>query len=871
MNFKSAIILVLVWSSCQLGATAQIKLGVDTLLQGGIVDSIKQAESLRPSSQQPVVTKTITGLVIDKESREPVPFATVFIPNTPIGTVTEYAGVFTLDVTKRPHDTLKVQLVGYKPFTVLLRADTGIYLIEMEVNDNVLSELVVRPKEDPAIALIKEVVRHKPENDPAKWDNYGYEAYTKIELDLLNLSKEQFESLPVPMLKKFSYIYDNLDTTGEQSFLPFYLTETISDYYYQKKPNKVKEFVRASRVKGINNKNMTNSMSKYLGNLYLALAPYDKYIEFFGKPYVSPISASGLLFYQYRIIDTTYIDGDEVIELKFWPKQYGTNTFDGTIKIVNEVYALQYIEATLPKSANLNWVKDAKFYKKYLPINDSNWFCVQENFTAEILMAQEEGLLKMPGMIVRRTNSYKDIKVNSEQVKQKIDDPKLKLAVTVADSATNDNDTYWQQARHNSLNKNEQAIYNMIDTIEADPKYQRFRKYAKILMTGMVKAGPVEFGPYWSMYSNNLVEGNRYRFSMGTTPKLSKKIYLNGYVAYGMLDQRFKYNFTAFYLMKRYPRTYFNFTYTHDIDRTVNYYDQVSFDNILNVAIRKKGIPQKLMFATDVRFEYYKEYASGFSHQFNFIHKIFDPYDPLPDASIFTSGEGKPTTTVTASEFGVQLRYAPGERFIEGNYYRYSLGAKKPIFQLRYAAGIKGVLNSNYNYHRLNLSVSDKIKIPLFGSLYVNVFGGKYWGDLPYTLLEQHPGNETYYYNKLAFNMMNQYEFLSDQFVGANIEHSIGSGIFRYIPYVKKLKFRQFWTAKGVVGSLDAANRAINLNKGFMFRTLENDPYVELGTGVENIFRVLRVDFIWRVTPQSLPNETVLRNFGIFGSMKVAF
>ena len=190
---------------------------------------------------------------------------------------------------------------------------------------------------------------------------------------------------------------------------------------------------------------------------------------------------------------------------------------------------------------------------------------------------------------------------------------------------------------------------------------------------------------------------------------------------------------------------------------------------------------------------------------------------------------------------------------------------------MHYAVGIKGLLNGGYDYHKVTLTVSDQIKIAPLGSLYVNLFGGKYFGTLPYLLLENHPGNESYAYNKYAFNMMTNFEFLSDQYAGANIEHSIGGGVFKYIPLIKKLKFRQFWTAKGVIGSLDSANSALNLNKGYAFRTLEKSPYIELGTGVENILRVFRIDFVWRVLPLSTPAEPKTKYFGIFGSFKINF
>jgi hypothetical protein len=185
---------------------------------------------------------------------------------------------------------------------------------------------------------------------------------------------------------------------------------------------------------------------------------------------------------------------------------------------------------------------------------------------------------------------------------------------------------------------------------------------------------------------------------------------------------------------------------------------------------------------------------------------------------------------------------------------------------------LKGVLNGGYDYTKLNFSVSDDIKIPPLGTLYLNIFAGKYFGSLPYPLLEIHPGNETYYYNKYAFSMMNQFEFISDQYVGLNVEHSLGGGLFKLIPGVRKLKLRQFWTTKAVIGSLSDSNAALNLDKGYTFRTLEKSPYIEVGTGIENILKLFRVDFVWRLTPANLPISTTGQtpsSFGIFGSLIV--
>lgn len=835
----------------------------------GQTDSITIDTSLLQTN--PASTSyAIRGTVKDKKTGEAIQFATIaFKGAEATGTAADLDGNFELIVDTLPSDTLIIQALGYNPiYRELDSGERNIQLyITLETTANKLNEVVVVAGEDPAILLLKKVIAHKPVNNPDKTENYRYEAYNKIEIDLLNLDKKQFESLPVPYLRNLSYIYDNMATTEDgDKYLPFFLTEALSDYYFQRKPKKTKELIKATHIRGVNN----NSINTYLGTMNLDINPYDNYMALFDKKFVSPISNAGPTFYKYKIIDTQSAYGHKIIILTYEPLRKGENCFSGTIRIVDSVYALEYVFAEIPKEANINWVKGAEFYKQYGPIGDSLWFCIKENFTAKFLPPGNT-ILKPPGFIARKTTSYKNIVVDDAKNVEMVNSNKLKPDVVLEDTAREVDPETWVGLRHEKLNTREQSIYNMFDTLEQDPKYTRFRNFAKVMVTGVIKAGPVEFGPYWNTYSYNQVEGHRFRFSMGTTPKLFKDIYLNGYVAYGTNDKRFKYSASGLWLLDRQPRSYVFASYTADIDRTVNYYDKVSYDNIFSVAIRKAGVPPKFIFAKDARLEYYKEYYSGFSHMLTFLRKEFDPYSPLPDIGIFKDEGGHTSDIVTNTEVNIRLRYAYKEKFLEGNYYRTSLGSKYPIVEFRYVLGLKGVLNGGYDYQKMILTVSDNIRIAPFGSIYVNIFGGKYFGTLPYPLLEAHPGNEFYAYNKYAFNMMTQYEFISDQYAGFNVEHSLGGGLFNYIPLIKKLKFRQFWTAKGVIGSLSDANKQLNLDKGFTFRTLEGNPYLELGTGVENILKLFRIDFVWRVTPRTLPNETQLKNFGIFGSVKFTF
>ena len=116
---------------------------------------------------------------------------------------------------------------------------------------------------------------------------------------------------------------------------------------------------------------------------------------------------------------------------------------------------------------------------------------------------------------------------------------------------------------------------------------------------------------------------------------------------------------------------------------------------------------------------------------------------------------------------------------------------------------------------------------------------------------------------------MSRFEYLTDSYAGFNIEHNIGSGLFRYIKITRKLKFRQFWEVKGVVGDLSDKNQQLNFVGNSPFQSLNNKMYLEAGTGIDNIFKFFRVDFILRVLPQPLP-EIKSERFGVFVGFRLS-
>jgi Family of unknown function (DUF5686)/CarboxypepD_reg-like domain len=804
-------------------------------------------------------TRIVRGIVKDAVSDERIAFVSVQFKNTTTGTLTDSSGSFSFWVEKLPSDTLVVTSVGYQPFTTVLKPGTDSITLTILLERASFSEaVVVRTKVNKGLLVWRRIVKNKPQHDlSVAYSNFRYELYNKLELDINRINKEKLKE--IRFLRPFGFVLNNVDTTEEKPFLPIFLTETISDYFVQTKPARYKEIIKASRTSGVDNE----SVSKLLGGMYQNVNVYHNFIPVFDKQFVSPISDNGDAYYKYRVTDTQYISGRRYYHLVFTPKRKGENTFEGDCWVHDPSYAIQKMNLRLSKDANINFVESLSLIQEFKLIDDSTWFLAKDKFVIDIAPV---GKTKF-GFIGRKTTTYRDVHTNDSLVTAELSKNKIREEIVMGKDADNKAEEYWKSSRHEELGKNEKSIYAMIDTLQKMPLFIKYTEWLGFIGTGYKNIGNFQIGPWFNWITGNVVEGTRLRFDLGTNMYFNRKIYLHGYLAYGFKDKRFKGKAEAFYLLNKHPRFYIYGSYSNDLDYGQSYYDEVSGDNIFALAIRKPGVPIKFVNLEEERLEIFKETYYGLSGLLAITHRKYDPLLNLPGKENFILGKGQALNSFEAS---FRLRFAYLEKFLETNFFRSSLGSPYPILEFRYTKGFAGIMRSSYKYARISGGVSDYINIPPYGSVYYNVFGGKIFGTLPYMLLESHPGNEIFYYNKYAFNMMNRYEYLSDKYAGFNIEHNFGNGLFRFIPLTRRLRFRQFWSAKGLWGSLSEANRSLNFVGNHPFQTLDDKTYLEVGTGVDNIFRVFRLDFIWRVLPQPLPKERIKR-FGIFGSFKLGF
>jgi hypothetical protein len=809
-------------------------------------------------------TKVLRGVILDIQSGERVPFASMKLDKSGYGKLSDSAGGFIFRFEKWPHDTLVISYVGFQNYSLPLNdslfsrwGNDSVFLTVNLQRGKYNNEVTISRKVDFGLLLWRKIVKHKESNDRYRFHNFSYELYNKLELDLNKVNRQRMES--VKLLKPFKFILNNIDSSESQPFLPLYITETLSDYYFERDPTKRREFIKGSKTVGLDNV----SVSKYLGGMEQNIDFYNNFIPVFDKRYVSPLSNNGDYYYRYKIVDTQYVNSRRLLHLIFTPKRKGENTFEGDCWVHDTSFAIQKMTLRLDANANINFVQEMSLIEEFSLVNDTTWFLTKDKFVVSLNPLGKNKI----GMIGRKTTTYKNIVYNDSSVIRQIDKNKIPEEVLFSGNARNRPDSFWLAHRHEELSKDEKAVYKMVDTLMKMPQFHTYANVLNFIGTGYMDIGNYQIGPWYNWIYSNELQGLRLRFDLGTNSGFNKNLILHGYLAYGFGDQVWHEEADAMYVFRRNPRMTLYGMYRQDLDYGQQYYDEITSDNIFAIAVRKPNVPIKFINLTEQKLEWFNEWLNGFSVTLTADHKVYNPELNLAPISDFEKGSGNP---MNGFELAVNLRFAFLEKFFENNFYRTSLGSDYPIIDVKYTRGIPGILGSTLTYNKFFVSISDIVKVPPIGTIYYDFFGGKTTGVQPYPFLNIAPGNETYYYNKYAFSLMNKYEYLHDQFLGVNYEHNIGTGIFRFTGITRKLKWRQFYNIKLLWGHLSPENTVYNNNADYQFKSLDGRTYMEVGTGVDNIFKFCRVDFIWHVLPTG-QNLSYQQKFGVFGSFRFSF
>ena len=810
-----------------------------------------------------------SGIVKDSITGEPLPFVSVYFDGSTIGAMTDDNGTFTLQ-NNQGYTKLAAASLGYDTKFIDLKPGKKNDNLEVLLKPTAfeISEVVVKPKrekytrkDNPAVELIKKVIAHKNDNRIEAKPEYQTEVYEKLSLSLdnfnPNLDKNKF-------LKKFKFIKNYLDTSefNGKPILTVSVRENLSDFYYRKSPKAEKTIVRAKRMQGID-KTLDDGggITSNLEEIFKSINIFDNNIPILLNRFVSPLSSTlATTYYHYYIMDTLDVGGDKCVDLAFVPANSESYGFTGRLYItLDGNYAVKKVLLNTPANINLNWVDKLRIEQEFKQMPDSTWVLDQENTFVNFYVVK--GTQQLYAHQLRNYDNYNFNVQNADSVFG------LLGALHVLPEATAQPDTFWTHNRPIPLKEKEDALKDLLGQLRKVPAFNAIIKTAEILITGYIptandkKVTKFDFGPMNTTFSANHLEGFRMRVGGMTTANLNPYWFASGYLAYGTNDRKIKYNLklTHSFTKKEYhegenPVNNLSFIQEYDVYTPGQDFLFTSKDNIF--VAWKVGEPvTKMQYIRKSVLQYEKEWLNGLTWKSWIMNQNNEAAGTLQYIKRDESGNLYHIKDFTTSEIGTQLRFAPGERAYNGRSGKesvFNLSKDAPVFKLSHQLGIKGVLGGDYNYNHTEISAEKRIWLSSFGHIDAQVKAGKVWDKVPFPLLILPNTNQSITIQPEAFHMMNALEFVTAQYVSFNATYYLKGWILNRIPGIKWLRLREVLSFNMIYGGLTDKNNP-TLTPGLFLlpdgtQPLGSTPYMECSVGLENIFKILRIDYYRRLT-----------------------
>lgn len=804
----------------------------------------------------------VGGRVFDNFN-QPVPFANVIFKNSNEGTITDENGRFYLE-SNSTYTTVIFSFVGYQTKEVELDKRTTYEMrIVLEEESSELGEIVLfggklSKKDNPAIDILRKIWENRRENGVKKFDQYSYDKYEKLEFDINTIDSAFMNSR---LFRGMEFVFDFADTsriTGK-TYLPIFINEAIYKVYGDNQMNLEKEILEGNKNSGFSN---NQAMIEFVKELYADYDIYDNYLKFFDKAFTSPLSRTGIDVYNYALLDSAYRDNKWCYNIVFYPRRKGELTFRGDFWVNDTTWAIKEINMHLNKSANINWVKEVYIEQEFDVLNDSVFLLKRDHFMSDFSFSSKD---EARGMYGKRTTLYENHVFDQEKERNfyraQVDPYQWEIY--------NRPDEFWQEKRMEELNKDERQIYVMLDTLQTVRRFQRLYSLGTVLASGYYEVPNFDIGPVFSIFGYNEAEGARVRAGARTYFGQNDPWRLEGFLAYGFKDNKFKYGISGKWLLDRGSRLIVFGGNRRDIEQTgaslttsndvlgrnlassslisVGANDRLTNINLTTVGFELEPL-KNLIFRTTASFRTLKSATDTFS---------IDYFDE----------DGNVQSEVKQPEIELALNFTPGIRTSGFGVERTIINfGKYPQFFLGYTYGFKDIMQGDFEYQKVQALYTQPWNIGGIGRLYSTVEVGKIFGEVPLSLLSPIPGNQTLFSIYNTFTLLDYYEFVSDTYASLHMEHNFGGRIFSLIGFMRNWNLREVVGFRAVYGQISDGNSALNASN--VAYEAPEDIYYEYSFGVGNIFKIFRLDFNFR---GNYFENIGARSFGVTGSFGFQF
>ena len=829
----------------------------------------------------------VKGTVTDSITGEALPYASVILKGTNIGGATDNDGQFSFSVPDAP-GTLQISYLGYENRSLNIRpkGKTLVLDIRMVPAGIALGEVTVKPqrekyrkKENPAVEFVRRVIDLRKQNNPRNHDYFSYDQYEK-----LFFAKNEYTPKPKKGGKtgKFDFLQEFVDTLDNGiTILPVSEKEKFQTVYYRRSPHSEKQVVKGYKSSGIDEIFSSDGVQQFLGEVFREVDIFKNDIPLFLQRFVSPLSSIGPDYYKYYLMDTLQINGKTCADLGFVPFNSETFGFTGHLYVtLDSTYFVQRAILNVPKDINLNFVSRLTIEQEFERTADSTRIITKDDICVNFKLTE-----RTKGMYARRLNIYTNHSFEPPAGEQ-IHVFKESAPVITQQGSHRQTETFWEEHRPpEAAKRNPNSTEKLMAKLNAVPAYRITMKTLSVLFNGYIpthgepEKSKFDFGPMNSTVNNNTLEGMRFRVGGTTTTAFSRHLFLDGYMVYGIKDKKIKYNALVEYsfnerkeFRKEFPMHSLRLEYMYDINKLGQDYMYTSKDNMMLMIRRKKD--RFISYRRQADLTYTREHHNGISYN-AILHNRREYATPCTSFKrIGTDGSLTPVDHYDMTALELRFRYARNEKFYQTRNLRIPITFDALIFNASHIMAKKDFLGSNYNYHRTDIGMQKRFWLSAFGYIDLIAKAGKVWTKVPWPLLILPNANLTYTIQPESYTNMNALEFINDEYASWDITYYMNGNLLNRLPIIKKLKWREVFCFRGLWGHLTDPNNPANGRSEGLYRfpehtyTMGNTPYMEASVGIENIFKFLRVDYVWRLNYR---NHLDIQKSGVRMTMVLSF
>lgn len=840
---------------------------------------------------------TLLGQVVDSLTHEPVDFVNVAELGTTNGTITNGDGKFQMVV--KPGSQVQFSYLGYNTQVITVGRKKMTVTIQLSPQDYELSEVVVKPKREhyrrknnPAVELIRNVIAHRDDHAPTGHDYFSQKRYDNMTYSLNNVN----DYLVKQLKKQFPFITEFIDTAlvSGTPVLPCTQDERVESHYYSRERGVNRVVTEAEQHAGLDDMVPDQLVAILKNEIFPEMDLNDENIYLYRKKFVSPTSSFGPTFYKYYILDTLQMDdGLRYVDLGFAPAMPQSFGFVGHLYVsLDSTYWVRRAELHIPPDINLNFVRNLHMVFENGRLADSTRVVLAKDFYSEVNVTAGT-----PGLYAHRMIRYSGFSqeaVDEQTFRQAPRVDAVGLKQQSQDLA------YWGQFRPAGSFDPERSVAAMMAKMRKVPLY----KYGEVVLTWLFKGfipadAKVEedahwlFGPLNAVASWNKLEHLRLRAGGITTANLHPHLFATGYAAWGEMDHRWKYDAGLEYSFRP-KKMYANEFPIHSL-RVATSYDTRELG--LKLSTNRDNFVTSLRRSADPKFTYVRSHSALYTlelwnhfslklqgemrRESESAYGIFERFGGIDD-------QGQRITVRDAyydlALATMQLRWAPHESFAQMKTNRLRVDSRHPVFELTHRMAHHSVLGSDFDYQATEFSFEKRFWLNVLGMADVTLKAGKVWtSDTPYPLLYMPPSNTGYTIQDGAFSQLQAMEFVYDQYAQWDIRWRMQGLILNNLPGVRRLKLREVLSFRGVYGQLSAGNDpdvmsadgvtprnprlyALPTN-GTVYR-LDKQPYMEVAFGIENILKMVRIDYIRRLSYLDHPG---IKKWGVQVAVVMSF